>query len=349
MITGFNTDVEYNGVTYHVQTEDKGLDTPLILSLVYNRGTILASKRSPYNDLLLGQFDEKELSDRLNRQHKLICAAIRAGRIDDLKRMNSKKSEVVQTPVIEKVPEVQTKFETQVNQIVQNNNNFEKNVVAVEEIKQIPLNNVSNINNVSNNHTPKPDPEIDFTPIPKFLQEEPQYFEPIKKPNIELPIPNGKFEPPPEIIEAPIEITDADLIFDEIVNIDDTQNLSTVIVLPEEAIEVVTDFFSEEKVAENKLLIQLMNEVEFRSGENKTVSILVGRGKLENTLPGANVMVKVLGSSFRPLIFHTKTDSSGVAIINLQVPQFSRGRAAVLFKAIDGGDEAEIRRVIQPV
>lgn len=338
MITGFNTDVEYNGVTYHVQTEDKGLDSPLILSLVYNRGTILASKRSPYNDLLLGQFDEKELSDRLNRQHKLICAAIRAGRIDDLKRMNSKKSEVVQVPVIEKVPEIQPKFETNGSQIGQNSNNFEKNVV-VEEIKPIVLNNLP----------PKQDPDIEFTPIPKFLQEEPQYFEPIKKPTIELPISNGKVELQPEILDAPIEITDADLIFDEVVNIDDTQNLPSVIVLPDEAIEVVTDFFGEEKVEENKLLIQLMNEVEFRSGENKTVSILVGRGKLENTLAGANVMVKVLGSSFRPLIFHTKTDSSGVAIINLQVPQFSRGRAAVLFKAIDGGDEAEIRRVIQPV
>ena len=41
VITGFNTDIEYQGVTYHVQTEDKGVKTPLILSLVYNRGTIL--------------------------------------------------------------------------------------------------------------------------------------------------------------------------------------------------------------------------------------------------------------------------------------------------------------------
>ena len=42
MITGFNTDVEHDGVVYHVQTEDKGLDSPLILSLVYSGGAILA-------------------------------------------------------------------------------------------------------------------------------------------------------------------------------------------------------------------------------------------------------------------------------------------------------------------
>ena len=48
VITGFNTDIEHDGVVYHVQTEDKGLDSPIILSLVYSGGTILASKRSPY-------------------------------------------------------------------------------------------------------------------------------------------------------------------------------------------------------------------------------------------------------------------------------------------------------------
>ncbi|HYY96860.1 MAG TPA: hypothetical protein VE713_20310, partial [Pyrinomonadaceae bacterium] len=87
MITGFNTDIQHEGVTYHVQTEDKGLETPLILSLVYVGGAIIASKRTPYADLLARGFDEKALTERLNRQHKLICAAIRAGRVADLKRM----------------------------------------------------------------------------------------------------------------------------------------------------------------------------------------------------------------------------------------------------------------------
>ena len=87
MITGYNTDVEFDGVTYHVQTEDKGLDTPIILSLVYSGGAILASKRSPYDDLIARGFDENVLAARLQRQHKLICAAVHAGRIDELKQL----------------------------------------------------------------------------------------------------------------------------------------------------------------------------------------------------------------------------------------------------------------------
>ncbi len=92
MITGYNTDVEYGGVTYHVQTEDKGLQTPVILSLVYSGGAILAAKRSPYNDLVARGFDQDVLATRLQRQHKLICAAVHAGRIEDLKRMTERES-----------------------------------------------------------------------------------------------------------------------------------------------------------------------------------------------------------------------------------------------------------------
>jgi len=90
LLTGFNTDVEYDGVVYHVQTEDKGLQTPFILSLVYTGGAILASKRSPYDDLVAGGFDEGVLAERLSRQHKLICAAVHAGRIEDLRLLGER-------------------------------------------------------------------------------------------------------------------------------------------------------------------------------------------------------------------------------------------------------------------
>ena len=90
MITGYNTDVEYDGVVYHVQTEDHGVNTPLILSLVYLDGAILASKRTPYDDLVGSGFDQAILAKRLQRQHKLICAAVRAGRIEELKRLSER-------------------------------------------------------------------------------------------------------------------------------------------------------------------------------------------------------------------------------------------------------------------
>jgi hypothetical protein len=95
VITGFNTDIEHEGVVYHVQTEDKGLDSPLILSLVYVGGEVLASKRSRYEDLIASGFDEELLAKRLKRQHRLICAAINAGRLEELKRMSARVEEDV--------------------------------------------------------------------------------------------------------------------------------------------------------------------------------------------------------------------------------------------------------------
>ena len=105
MITGYNTDVEHGGVVYHVQTEDKGLQTPIILSLVYVGGAILASKRAPYNDLIAAGFDKQILTERLQRQHKLICAAVHAGRIEDLKRMSEREpAPTTAAPSVESSP-----------------------------------------------------------------------------------------------------------------------------------------------------------------------------------------------------------------------------------------------------
>ena len=53
-------------------------------------GAILASKRSPYDDLVAAGYNAQVLAERLQRQHKLICAAINAGRIEDLKRLQQR-------------------------------------------------------------------------------------------------------------------------------------------------------------------------------------------------------------------------------------------------------------------
>lgn len=106
VLTGFNTDIEHEGVVYHVQTEDKGLDSPLILSLVYAGGAILASKRSRYEDLIASGFDEEVLAQRLKRQHRLICAAINAGRLDDLKRMGAVAGDLTSAPETQAVPPI---------------------------------------------------------------------------------------------------------------------------------------------------------------------------------------------------------------------------------------------------
>lgn len=82
MLTGFNTDIEHSGTTYHVQTEDRGRNNPLIESLVYVGGEILASRRTAYGDLVREGADRKSIQSLMETQHRTIVDAIRIGRLD---------------------------------------------------------------------------------------------------------------------------------------------------------------------------------------------------------------------------------------------------------------------------
>ena len=90
MITGFNTDVPHEGLVYHVQTEDRRSDDPAFESLVYIGGSIVAKKLTPYSDKLSEGATEATLASLLRRQHQVIIAAIKAGRIEDLIRHTRK-------------------------------------------------------------------------------------------------------------------------------------------------------------------------------------------------------------------------------------------------------------------
>ena len=83
MITGFNTDVEYEGRVFHVQTEDKGRGNPVVESLVYSGGEIVGSRRASYDELAKSpQYSEAEVLRRMESQHQALIRDIRNGRFD---------------------------------------------------------------------------------------------------------------------------------------------------------------------------------------------------------------------------------------------------------------------------
>ena len=82
MITGFNTDVKYKGVVYHVQTEDKGTTNPLIETLIYKGGEILGSRRLPYAELVKGSDDEAAITKLMEDQHKGMIMEVKRGRFE---------------------------------------------------------------------------------------------------------------------------------------------------------------------------------------------------------------------------------------------------------------------------
>ena len=278
MITGFNTDIEHDGVVYHVQTEDKGLESPIILSLVYSGGTILASKRSPYQDLIASGFSDEVLAERLKRQHKLICAAIHSGRLDDLKRMSGRKKEA--TPVQEEIV-AEAPVEVEVPVIVE----------EAFEIEHWPI---------AQEWTPPPP-----APPPEETVEEAE----------------------PEVLFEPVEA-----------------------VTPAETEEEQPEELTSETGLEEGLVITLLDDEEFYSGQGYTLRVHISSrsGNEEKALANAVVSIKILGTTFRPLIYSLKTESDGVASVATQIPEFTSGRAAVLVRAVTKDQAAELRRIIHP-
>ena len=71
-------------------------------------------------------------------------------------------------------------------------------------------------------------------------------------------------------------------------------------------------------------------------------------GGNETPLSSVAISVKILGTTFRPLIYTLNTESDGVASVTTEIPQFTSGRAAVLVRAVARDQAAELRRIIHP-
>lgn len=88
MLTGFNTNVRYRGLGFHVQTEDGGRNRPRIVTHLFREGEILATLRTEYGDLL----DEKDpdspevedaVRELMQEQHKEMLRRLTRGEFDE--------------------------------------------------------------------------------------------------------------------------------------------------------------------------------------------------------------------------------------------------------------------------
>ncbi|MCP4004435.1 MAG: hypothetical protein GY725_09595 [bacterium] len=80
MVGGFNTNVRYSGRIFHVQTEDGGAQSPSIVTLLYEGGSILLSKKQTYDF----EIEDREARVRqfMEEQHRGIVKQLKAGGLD---------------------------------------------------------------------------------------------------------------------------------------------------------------------------------------------------------------------------------------------------------------------------
>jgi len=83
VLPGFNTDFKHKGQVFHAQTEDNGVNNPVVVTLLYRKGAILASKKSSYADLLEKENYQHQLMDLMKNQHRSIMREVLAGKYED--------------------------------------------------------------------------------------------------------------------------------------------------------------------------------------------------------------------------------------------------------------------------
>ncbi len=79
---GYNTNYRKKGQVYHIQTEDLGHPLTAIVTQVFIGGTIIATKRSEYFDLLQVEKLAVPLRERMQKQHKAMLIALRDDKLE---------------------------------------------------------------------------------------------------------------------------------------------------------------------------------------------------------------------------------------------------------------------------
>lgn len=82
MVPGYNHNIFYKGVAFHIQTEDSGVRNPLITTLLYRGGSIIASKKTDYSDIIMADMLEKIVEDLMKEQHKEMLRRLKSGEFD---------------------------------------------------------------------------------------------------------------------------------------------------------------------------------------------------------------------------------------------------------------------------
>ena len=81
-LLGYNTNVKHAGHLFHIQTEDSGIEHPHVITHLFTSGTILATRKSSYADLVATEEWEERVRQLMKDQHKAMFVDLRDGTHD---------------------------------------------------------------------------------------------------------------------------------------------------------------------------------------------------------------------------------------------------------------------------
>jgi hypothetical protein len=338
MITGFNTDVPHQDRIYHVQTEDRGTkDNPVLESLVYIGGTIIAKKLTPYADKITQGANEAMIASLLKRQHQIIIAAIKAGRIEDLIKHSAIYSgEKPQTPIFAKEEIFAPVLDAKPEFSQKGKSGFlpEPQTKATPAyIPEFPQKRKSGFlsqakkssGSLAATVTPEKSKKSSGSLVTQVNPERPKrssgslgsQINP-EKPAVPRPSPS-----PPKLVKE-----NSGLLKTGSLNLD----------------EVISDYLKRSSEQE-KLDLKVIAPSVFIAGKTITLRIDVRQG--DKAEPDAIVTVKVIGTAFKPQVFIGRAAADGIATFNLVLPAFSSGTAAIVIEVQSRYGRGELKHLIR--
>jgi hypothetical protein len=317
MITGFNTDVPHQDHVYHVQTEDRGTkDNPVLESLVYIGGTIIAKKLTPYADKLSQGADDATIATLLKKQHQVIIAAIKAGRIEELIKHSERYSG-------EKPQGVMVVTEA-------------KPVIAPPEVLAAPV--------AEGKPTVKPEIKAElpkrksgFLPQPLPKGKSGYLAEPKRSSS------GGLATRPPGVEKASVQTTAP--VHPATLSARPTKGNSGVLKTGSLNLDEVISDYLKRSSEQEKLDVKVIAPSVFIAGKTITLRIEVKQGAKAE--PDAIVTVKIIGTAFKPQVFIGRAAADGVATFNLVLPAFSSGTAAIVIEVQSRYGRGELKHLIR--
>lgn len=106
MLPGYNHNVNYKGLTFHIQTEDSGIHNPHIVTLLYLGGNIIARKKISYEDIIKHERLQDVVRELMQEQHKAMLRDLKNHMFDNhpLVQQEFAKRGITPEPVPAKAP-----------------------------------------------------------------------------------------------------------------------------------------------------------------------------------------------------------------------------------------------------
>lgn len=269
MGTGYNTEVTFSGVRYHVQTEDKGGPRYEIVSHIYQGGAILLTKRLSYGDRPDDGDRAVWTQEMTAKQHKDILKVIQQGGVDLLRVYIARDTKSAPKQALDAQP----------GRLILPVAADKPETPSLASAPGVPIPGSISI------QLPTDTPAACGTDRPPADHRTPE----------RPPVASG---PDPRTSPLRVEPTDA------------------VLPVPE------------------TLGMRLLNPGDFRAGRALKLKVLVTLNPTDISLPNVKVIVQIFGMSFRPILFSGRTDASGFFTLDLTLPNFSNGQAALNILAV---------------